>query len=141
MEACLQYRQHYTSWVANEVKLTLRPLPFPSPPHTHLLITRPSSPYHCPLFILLQALTKSGYLLGNHYIRVMPSKTAIVPVKQEYLPRSLEDQVKVARTVYVANIHKSVERDAVKLVFRHTCGEKDVNGCMTQSCTTRTVAV
>ncbi len=36
----------------------------------------------------MQALEKSGVMLGNMPLRVLPSKTAIVPVSKELMPRS-----------------------------------------------------
>ena len=50
-----------------------------------------------------QALSKSGALLGDFPIRVSPSKTAIVPVNNNYLPRSTEERELVARTVFVVS--------------------------------------
>lgn len=40
-------------------------------------------------------------MLGDFPIRVSPSKTAIVPVNNTYLPRSTEERELVARTVFV----------------------------------------
>ena len=68
------------------------------------------------------ALGRSGATLGSSVIRVSPSKTAIVPVNNQYLPRSMEEKAAVARTVYVANIHRAVERDALHAFFLNLCG-------------------
>lgn len=68
------------------------------------------------------ALGRSGATLGTAVIRVSPSKTAIVPVNNQYLPRSEEERAAVARTVYVANIHRAVERDALHAFFLNLCG-------------------
>lgn len=46
-----------------------------------------------------QALCKSGAVLGSMPLRVCPSKTAIVPVRDDYLPSSKEELEAVARTV------------------------------------------
>jgi hypothetical protein len=40
---------------------------------------------------LLQALSKSGSVLGTNHLRVLPSKTAIVPVSQDFMPRSMDE--------------------------------------------------
>jgi hypothetical protein len=68
------------------------------------------------------ALSLTGTTLGNTLIKVSPSKTAIVPVNNQYLPRSYEEQAAVSRTVYVANIHRAVERDALHAFFLNLCG-------------------
>ncbi len=68
------------------------------------------------------ALSLAGTTLGNTLIKVSPSKTAIVPVNNQYLPRSYEEQAAVSRTVYVANIHRAVERDALHAFFLNLCG-------------------
>ncbi|KAL4536620.1 hypothetical protein Ndes2526A_g06133 [Nannochloris sp. 'desiccata'] len=68
------------------------------------------------------ALSLTGTTLGTTLIKVSPSKTAIVPVNNQYLPRSYEEQAAVSRTVYVANIHRAVERDALHALFLNLCG-------------------
>ncbi|KAL4535300.1 hypothetical protein Ndes2526B_g06198 [Nannochloris sp. 'desiccata'] len=68
------------------------------------------------------ALSLTGTTLGTTLIKVSPSKTAIVPVNNQYLPRSYEEQAAVSRTVYVANIHRAVERDALHAFFLNLCG-------------------
>lgn len=68
------------------------------------------------------ALSLTGSTLGNTLIKVSPSKTTIVPVNNQYLPRSYKEQAAVARTVYVANIHRAVERDALHAFFLNLCG-------------------
>ena len=70
-----------------------------------------------------QALSRSGSLLGEFPIRVSPSKTAIVPVNNTYLPRSGEERELVARTVFVGNIDRVVERDQLRDFFQNLCGE------------------
>ena len=67
------------------------------------------------------ALSRTGATLGTAVIRVSPSKTAIVPVNNQYLPRSEEERSAVARTVYVSNIHRAVERDALHAFFLNLC--------------------
>lgn len=70
----------------------------------------------------LQALSKGGSILGNFPIRVSPSKTAIVPVNNTYLPRSTEERELVARTVFVGNVDRVVERDQLRGFFGNLCG-------------------
>ena len=69
-----------------------------------------------------EALSLTGSTLGESTIRVSPSKTAIIPVKDQFLPRSEREREAVARTVYVANIHKTVERDVLRQFFQMVCG-------------------
>ena len=71
----------------------------------------------------LQALTKNGTVLGQYPIRVLPSKTAIVPVNNQYLPRTMEERELCSRTVYAANIDKKVDKWAVQDFFETLCGE------------------
>jgi len=68
------------------------------------------------------ALAKNGTVLGSHPLRVLPSRTAIVPVNGTLLPRSRQEQELVARTVYAANIDKQVERAEVSGFFEALCG-------------------
>ncbi|KAL4426548.1 hypothetical protein ABPG77_008406 [Micractinium sp. CCAP 211/92] len=70
----------------------------------------------------LWALNKSSSILGNFPIRVSPSKTAIVPVNNTYLPRSIEERELVARTVFVGNIDRVVEREQLCEFFANLCG-------------------
>ena len=70
-----------------------------------------------------QALGLSGSLLGDFPIRVSPSKTAIVPVNNTYLPKSTEERELVARTVFVGNIDRVVEREQLREFFVNLCGE------------------
>ena len=62
-------------------------------------------------------------MLGKFPIRVMPSKTAIVPVNTSFLPRTQEELERCARTVYIANIDKEVDREDVRVFFQRMCGE------------------
>ena len=62
-------------------------------------------------------------MLGSHRLRVTPSKTAIVPVKSDFLPRTTEERARCARTVYVANIDKRVDKEDVLAYFENICGE------------------
>ena len=73
--------------------------------------------------VVLQALKLNGSLLGCHRLRVTPSKTAIVPVKSDFLPRTDQERALCARTVYVANIDKKVDKEDVLAYFEKFCGE------------------
>jgi RNA recognition motif-containing protein len=68
------------------------------------------------------ALKLSGTVLGESVIRVSPSKTAIIPVKDQFLPRSERERDLVSKTIYVTNIHQTVERDILKQFFQMVCG-------------------
>jgi hypothetical protein len=70
-----------------------------------------------------QALTKTGAVLGNSSLRVLPSKTAIVPVNKDLMPRTNDELERCSRTVYVANIDKKVDKDDVRSFFEQLCGE------------------
>ncbi|KAF6142836.1 hypothetical protein GIB67_002700 [Kingdonia uniflora] len=54
------------------------------------------------------ALSLSGTMLGYYPVRVLPSKTAILPVNPTFLPRSEDEREMCARTVYCTNIDKEV---------------------------------
>ena len=71
----------------------------------------------------LQALARNGILLGSYPLRVLPSKTAIVPVNNQYLPKTSEERELCGRTVYAANIDKKVDRTDVQAFFESLCGE------------------
>ncbi len=68
------------------------------------------------------ALGLTGAPLGAYAIRVSPSKTAIVPINGRFLPRSEEERAAVARTVYVANVARGVERAAIVDFFARAAG-------------------
>lgn len=72
---------------------------------------------------MLQAIKLNGVMLGKFPIRVMPSKTAIVPVNTSFLPRTQEELERCARTVYIANIDKEVDREDVRVFFQRMCGK------------------
>ena len=69
------------------------------------------------------ALTLGGTVLGYYPVRVLPSKTAILPVNPKFLPRTEDEKEMVSRTVYCTNIDKNVPEDAVKSFFEGMCGE------------------
>ncbi|KAL6876379.1 hypothetical protein ACP4OV_012951 [Aristida adscensionis] len=69
------------------------------------------------------ALALGGTILGFYPVRVLPSKTAILPVNPKFLPRTEDEKEMVSRTVYCTNIDKKVAEDEVKKFFEGTCGE------------------
>ncbi|KAB2032296.1 hypothetical protein ES319_D05G363600v1 [Gossypium barbadense] len=50
------------------------------------------------------ALSLDGTMLGFYPVRVLPSKTAILPVNPTFLPRSENEREMCTRTVYCTNI-------------------------------------
>ncbi|XP_043689072.1 polyadenylate-binding protein-interacting protein 9-like [Telopea speciosissima] len=69
------------------------------------------------------ALSLGGTMLGYYPVRVLPSKTAILPVNPTFLPRSEDEREMCARTVYCTNIDKKVTQNDVKVFFETICGE------------------
>ncbi|XP_042502814.1 polyadenylate-binding protein-interacting protein 9-like [Macadamia integrifolia] len=69
------------------------------------------------------ALNLGGTMLGYYPVRVLPSKTAILPVNPTFLPRSEDEREMCARTVYCTNIDKKVTQNDVKVFFETICGE------------------
>ncbi|KAJ4981150.1 hypothetical protein NE237_031987 [Protea cynaroides] len=69
------------------------------------------------------ALNLGGTMLGYYPVRVLPSKTAILPVNPTFLPRSEDEREMCARTVYCTNIDKKVTQNDVKVFFESICGE------------------
>ncbi|CAI9757150.1 unnamed protein product [Fraxinus pennsylvanica] len=69
------------------------------------------------------SLSLCGTLLGFSPVKVLPSKTAILPVNPTFLPRSEDEREMCARTVYCTNIDKKVSQDDVKSFFESRCGE------------------
>ena len=80
----------------------------------------------------------NGARVGAYPLRVLPSKTAIVPVNNHFLPRTPEERELCGRTVYVANIDKKVDKQHVLAFFEKHCGAcicersllVDAMGCM-----------
>ncbi|KAH7512792.1 polyadenylate-binding protein-interacting protein 9 [Ziziphus jujuba] len=70
-----------------------------------------------------QALNLGGTVLGYYPVRVLPSKTAILPVNPTFLPRSDDEREMCSRTVYCTNIDKKVSQAEVKTFFETSCGE------------------
>ncbi|KAK4771502.1 hypothetical protein SAY87_032034 [Trapa incisa] len=69
------------------------------------------------------ALNLDGTLLGFYPLRVLPSKTAILPVNPNFLPRSEDEREMCSRTVYCTNIDKKVSQAEVKEFFEVACGK------------------
>ncbi|KAG0514641.1 hypothetical protein BDA96_10G210600 [Sorghum bicolor] len=69
------------------------------------------------------ALALGGTVLGFYPVKVLPSKTAILPVNPKFLPRTEDEKEMVSRTVYCTNIDKKIGEDEVKQFFEGTCGE------------------
>ncbi|XAR68218.1 hypothetical protein NMG60_11003274 [Bertholletia excelsa] len=70
-----------------------------------------------------EAVNLSGTIIGFYPIRVLPSKTAILPVNPTFLPRSEDEREMCARTVYCTNIDKQISQADVKFFFESCCGE------------------
>eukprot|EP00475_Leptophrys_vorax_P032217 TRINITY_DN4954_c0_g1_i4.p1 TRINITY_DN4954_c0_g1~~TRINITY_DN4954_c0_g1_i4.p1 ORF type:complete len:373 (-),score=-13.19 TRINITY_DN4954_c0_g1_i4:142-1260(-) len=70
-----------------------------------------------------EAIAMTGTMLGYYPLRVLPSKTSILPVNPKYLPKSEVEREMCARTVYCTNIDKKVASSDVKLFFESICGE------------------
>ncbi|XP_038985114.1 polyadenylate-binding protein-interacting protein 9-like isoform X2 [Phoenix dactylifera] len=69
------------------------------------------------------ALNLCGTVLGYYPLRVLPSKTAILPVNPKFLPRSEDEKEMVVRTVYCTNIDKKVTQIDLKVFFEQCCGK------------------
>ncbi|KAF8714328.1 hypothetical protein HU200_027792 [Digitaria exilis] len=69
------------------------------------------------------ALNLGGTIFGFYPVRVLPSKTAILPVNPKFLPRTEGEKEMVMRTVYCTNIDKVVTQFDVKNFFEELCGE------------------
>ena len=70
-----------------------------------------------------RALTLDGAILGGHSIKVVRSKTAIVPVNSSLLSRSEEELERCRRTVHVTNVDPDCEPGALAAFFAQQCGE------------------
>ncbi|VFQ84171.1 unnamed protein product [Cuscuta campestris] len=69
------------------------------------------------------SLCLTGTIIGFSQLKVLPSKTAILPVNPTFLPRSEDEREMCARTVYCTNIDKKVSQADVKTFFETRCGE------------------
>ncbi|KAH9331553.1 hypothetical protein KI387_003661, partial [Taxus chinensis] len=70
-----------------------------------------------------RALSLAGTMLGFYPVRILPSKTAILPVNPTYLPKSEDEREMCARTIYCTNIDKKVSQADVRMFFESLCGE------------------
>lgn len=70
-----------------------------------------------------KSLNLDGAVIGYSSVKVLPSKTAIVPVNPKFLPKSEDEKDMVIRTVYCTNIDKKVTQTDVKTFFEQLCGE------------------
>lgn len=64
----------------------------------------------------------NGAMVGAYPLKVQPSKTAIKPVGDQFLPRTAEERERCGRTVYVTNIDKKVDKQHVLAFFEKQCG-------------------
>lgn len=71
---------------------------------------------------VMVALDLNGTEFCGSSLKVLQSKTAIMPVNRELVPRSQDDIERCKRTVYVANIDKRMERPDVERFFEEICG-------------------
>ncbi|KAF8049487.1 hypothetical protein N665_2200s0001 [Sinapis alba] len=69
------------------------------------------------------ALSLGGTMLGYYPLRVLPSKTAILPVNPTFLPRSEDEREMCSRTIYCTNIDKKVSQADMRNFFESACGE------------------
>ncbi|CAM6122825.1 unnamed protein product [Calypogeia fissa] len=70
-----------------------------------------------------RALMLTGMMMDSDVpIRVLPSKTAIVPVNPYFLPQTGYEIEKCSRTVYCTNIDKAVTEADVRQFFEYQCG-------------------
>ncbi|KAH7291004.1 hypothetical protein KP509_30G073000 [Ceratopteris richardii] len=70
-----------------------------------------------------RALSLAGTVLGYYPVRVLPSKTAILPVNPSFLPHTDIERNMCAKTIYCTNIDKKVSQADVKLFFSSLCGD------------------
>lgn len=64
----------------------------------------------------------SGEKLNGSVIKVSPSKTPIVPINRDFMPRDERELERCERTVYVNQIDRAVPGSAVEAMFENTCG-------------------
>ncbi|KAG7649524.1 Ataxin-2 C-terminal [Arabidopsis thaliana x Arabidopsis arenosa] len=69
------------------------------------------------------ALSLGGTMIGYYPVRVLPSKTAILPVNPTFLPRSEDEREMCSRTIYCTNVDKNATEDDVNTFFQSACGE------------------
>ena len=68
------------------------------------------------------ALSKSGSEIGGHPVRVVLSRTSVIPVNPSLLPQGADELERCARTVYVANVHRATKEEDVRAFFRTEAG-------------------
>jgi RNA recognition motif. (a.k.a. RRM, RBD, or RNP domain) len=68
-------------------------------------------------------MAMNGTMLGSYSIKVVKSKTAIVPINSSLLPRTDEELERCKRTVYVANIDIGCDTAVVHAFFQGLCGD------------------
>ena len=68
------------------------------------------------------ALSKSGSEIGGHPVRVVLSRTSVIPVNPSLLPQSADEMERCARTVYVANVHRATNEEDVRAFFHTETG-------------------
>ncbi|XP_042382748.1 polyadenylate-binding protein-interacting protein 11-like isoform X1 [Zingiber officinale] len=69
------------------------------------------------------ALNFGGTVLGYYPVKVFPSKTAILPVNPNFLPRTKDERDMVIRTIYCTNIDRKMMQTDVKAFFEQLCGQ------------------
>lgn len=68
------------------------------------------------------ALGLNGATFSGLPLKVLQSKTAILPVSKDLMPRSNDDMERCRRTVYVANVDKRIDKEDIHHFFESTCG-------------------
>lgn len=68
------------------------------------------------------ALARRPFKLGSLLLKVLPSKTAIVPVNADLMPKNTLEAERCGRTIYATNIDKRVEKIDVRKFFEGLCG-------------------
>ncbi|KAG4149427.1 hypothetical protein ERO13_D05G333200v2 [Gossypium hirsutum] len=68
------------------------------------------------------ALSLDGTMLGFYPVRVLPSKTAILPVNPTFLPRKMKGKCVPGQSI-VQIFDKKVSQTEMKSFFESTCGE------------------
>lgn len=63
-----------------------------------------------------------GQKLNGSVIKVSPSKTPIVPINRDFMPRDEKELERCERTVYVNQIDRAVPGSAVEAMFESFCG-------------------
>eukprot|EP01023_Acetabularia_acetabulum_P028615 TRINITY_DN27018_c0_g1_i8.p1 TRINITY_DN27018_c0_g1~~TRINITY_DN27018_c0_g1_i8.p1 ORF type:complete len:424 (-),score=81.79 TRINITY_DN27018_c0_g1_i8:650-1921(-) len=74
-----------------------------------------------------KALSFNNYPLGSYPIRVLKSRTAIVPVKRDKMPQTDDDIERCQRTIYVSKFRSRLSEQDVINFFETMCtGEGDL---------------